>query len=664
MKKVIAVSALILITSVVIHAQVNINYLKEVKISNLAVARIRENLPEINEKRLLLGLSPVSDADLTLLEAEAVLFGDDIVYEVSYDFTPTIIETSLMPAAVDNSLLNAFPEIRNQGNLGTCVTWAVAYYQYSYERRMIEGWDGNPADNSTLASPRWVHTMGGLAGGTTSSEVYEVLMVHGAATWEEFPYIGTDPYKYGDNPQNIQVLPTDLQIWRNAINRRADNFGYINAEETGERISVIKAMLLNGHVLVADTKPGNWHHFALIDSVRVKDNPATPQTDTHTDEMIILMSENEYGTSLSTGHGVTIVGYDDNIWADINNNNVVDSGELGAFKIANSWGAAWANNGFIWVAYDSFWLPDSQVVDAPVPGINPDIPLGTIIRTGTLTSSDWVIPKKNYIPEVLAKAAIRHSNRWAMGVQFGDSELAATSPVRLLQTSFSFSGGQYALDGSEGEVSFTFLLDVSDYVKKYNEWKYYLRLRTHETISTIEDFILIDVQNGELAAYSSYDTPVTAFEFEYVDAAIIHEFGNIIPSGDVNEDGIINQYDIDDILLLLNDEPISASLPAADTNRDGYISMHDAWVIDSYLSGNIASLPLPFTVGDVNADGNIDPIDSLLIAQCYVGLRTLEPYRLIAGDVNADTVLNIIDALRVAQYYVKLIDDWGYARKQ
>jgi len=610
-----------------------------------------------------MGLSIVTDTDLAQLEADAALFGEDIIYENLYDLTPAIIETSLMPSSVDNSLFNAFPEIRNQGDLGTCVTWAVAYYQYSYERRMIQAWNGNPADNSTLTSPRWVHTMGGLSGGTTPSEVYDVLMIHGVATWEEFPYIGTDPYQYGSDPQNIQVLPTDLQIWRNAINRRADDFGYINAEETGDRISVIKAMLLNGHVLVASTKPGNWHPFALADSVKVKDNPETPQIDPHTDEMIILWSENEYGTSLSSGHGVTIVGYNDNIWADINNNNVVDSGELGAFKIANSWGGTWANNGFIWVAYDAFWLPDSQVVDAPVPGINPELPIGTIVRIGTLTSSDWVIPKKNYSPEVLAIATIWHSNRWRMGVQFGDSGLSADSPERIVQTAFSFSGGQYALDGSEGEVSFTFLLDVTDYIIKFTEWKYYLCIRTHETVSTIEDFTLLDIQNGELAAYSSYDTPVTVFEFEYLNATFVHEFGPVIPSGDVNEDGSVDQYDADAIIALLNDEPVSISLPAADTNRDGYISMHDVWIIDSYLSGGIDSLPLPFVVGDVNDDDSIDPIDSLLVAQCYVGLRNFEPYKLIAGDVNADGSMNIIDALRIAQYYVKLINDWDYIKK-
>ena len=35
------------------------------------------------------------------------------------------------------------------------------------------------------------------------------------------------------------------------------------------------------------------------------------------------------------------------------NNDKVDAGEMGAFKIANSWGKTYRNNGFTWVAYDA-----------------------------------------------------------------------------------------------------------------------------------------------------------------------------------------------------------------------------------------------------------------------------------------------------------------------
>ena len=46
---------------------------------------------------------------------------------------------------------------------------------------------------------------------------------------------------------------------------------------------------------------------------------------------------------------MTIVGYDDDAWLDVNGNGQRDIGEVGAFKIANSWGSSWGHGGYIWL---------------------------------------------------------------------------------------------------------------------------------------------------------------------------------------------------------------------------------------------------------------------------------------------------------------------------
>ena len=65
-------------------------------------------------------------------------------------------------------------------------------------------------------------------------------------------------------------------------------------------------------------------------------------------------------------HEFTIVGYDDSIECDINNNHIIDPGETGAFKIVNSWGTGWGDKGFVWVMYDAV-RKESAVEDCPDP---------------------------------------------------------------------------------------------------------------------------------------------------------------------------------------------------------------------------------------------------------------------------------------------------------
>lgn len=66
---------------------------------------------------------------------------------------------------------------------------------------------------------------------------------------------------------------------------------------------------------------------------------------------------------ITTGHTVAIVGYDDSVWCDVNENNVIDTGETGAFKIANSWGTGFCNSGYAWVLYDAL-LATSRIKSA------------------------------------------------------------------------------------------------------------------------------------------------------------------------------------------------------------------------------------------------------------------------------------------------------------
>lgn len=52
-------------------------------------------------------------------------------------------------------------------------------------------------------------------------------------------------------------------------------------------------------------------------------------------------------------HAMTIVGYDDNVYFDLNQDGTIQDYERGAFLVANSWGKAYGNDGYIWILYDA-----------------------------------------------------------------------------------------------------------------------------------------------------------------------------------------------------------------------------------------------------------------------------------------------------------------------
>ncbi|MBR3667178.1 MAG: hypothetical protein IKN66_08490 [Ruminococcus sp.] len=57
--------------------------------------------------------------------------------------------------------------------------------------------------------------------------------------------------------------------------------------------------------------------------------------------------------NVGQGHQFTLVGYNDSITCDINENGVIDEGETGAFKMLNSHGTNFGNDGYVWVMYDA-----------------------------------------------------------------------------------------------------------------------------------------------------------------------------------------------------------------------------------------------------------------------------------------------------------------------
>jgi C1A family cysteine protease len=405
----------------------------------------RIGLKRINKVRALKGEAP-----LPLSAVKAI--GREVESSIHVAGEPTSMfalnETLAgdLPVYVDNSTDVVtgihFPPIRDQGSLGACACWASTYYQLSYMTALQRGLDiRNPDDNTNKYSPKWSYNLlnNGANNGTTLANVLTLLNLHGAATWAEFPYDGTDYLSWCLN----------TNAWRNALSVRTEPAQYSSYTNTNAGLEVIKQLLANGYVLTFNTDIYAWHITSILD------NPST------TDDTSAIGKAIGYWVDTTTsGHSMTIVGYNDSIWTDINGNSTMDAGELGALRIANSWGpSGWYPNGypddggFIWLAYDAL-KGVSAVPGGPSTG-----------REAAFWNNLAYVQtaRNNYSPSVIAEFTVNHLKRNQLTLSLGLSDTSRTTPsTTWTPIAFYRQGGAYAFDGSQIAVDGTFVLDFTD----------------------------------------------------------------------------------------------------------------------------------------------------------------------------------------------------------
>jgi PKD repeat protein len=438
----------------------NLRQVTRVRLNDLAVRRINDNLDEINAWRQKHGKKPVTQEMIrdardriakitnenegrtgTAVDsvpsgtadagAEAVLAAGDLAGGVT------------LPSAVDNSALPSFPEIRSQGGIGSCVSFSIAYSQLTHETGLRRGWNNKNTDNTTKFSPKFLYNMvnGGGDYGSSWYGNYVLIQAHGAPTWAQYPYL--DASLPATNYLEWCLTPA---TWLSAIDYRIREWGELWGYDTSASgMTTLKTMMLNGHIFT-----GGLYAYSFV-YTNVKNDPATSSDDSFADQMAI-----GYVDGYDGGHSMTFVGYNDNIWIDLNQNNVVDPGEKGAFKLANSWGADWGNAGFVWVSYDAFYEA-THVTGGPA---------GSGMRHRFLYAGPyWITVRDYYKPRVVAKFTVNQSVRNNIGLAFNvapvDNSISTAVP-----SSFEYAGGAFAFDGTTTmtPVDATFYVDMSDAV--------------------------------------------------------------------------------------------------------------------------------------------------------------------------------------------------------
>jgi len=284
------------------------------------------------------GLAPPSEDEYAGLT--------DIAYSVtSYDTVKSYA------SSLDLSTSPSFPAVGDQLSLGACAAWAMTYYSYGYIEAVDMGWTSAKSGSTTqLLSPAFTYNrVSDYDHGSSLNGNAYVIRDWGCPTLSTMPYKATDYLSWGDDV-----------VMRDAVQHRATGIMFISTYT----VDNMKAVLQSGTPIT----------FAL---------DANQFTTAFTgDGTKKIVSAADYSSDI-LNHAQTVVGWD---------NTVSEDGDVGAFRVVNSWGTGFGESGYYWVTYNA--MAEMASLSPPVyiqdkVGYSPS--LTAVVHFDTLPSRDTTV---------------------------------------------------------------------------------------------------------------------------------------------------------------------------------------------------------------------------------------------------------------------------------
>jgi hypothetical protein len=251
-------------------------------------------------------------------------------------------------------LTGEMPPAGDQGGQGSCASWAITYYHRTQLEYHERHWD--LTDRNHQFSPAFTYNQvnGGGDNGSGFDNNMALICESGVASLADCPYSDRDCVSWPSESAYSRAIPFRTREW-----------GWFRTTDT-TGVNKIRQLLANGSTsCLAIRVYGNFDGIAGHD-------------------YMYCVADKE--GSNRGGHLVTFVGYDDTL--------TTHDGQ-GAFRMVNSWGPGWGQQGYFWMSYEA-------VMDH-------DLSQGS---AGFLTDT------VGYVPKLLARVRLDHPTRDRVAIEF------------------------------------------------------------------------------------------------------------------------------------------------------------------------------------------------------------------------------------------------------
>ena len=572
-------------------------------------------------------------------------------------------QTDGLPDVVDNSQSKYFPPILSQGSQGSCVAWSQAYYQFTYE--MNKSMDRESTKENCF-SPTFVYNMSnyGEDVGCFPNNTYYNMMKIGVAPLSTVPYTMEEHRNW---------YPSE-SIWQEAAKYRVDEFKVLPNFRTGTGkhvthpddpdLTQIETLLSEGHILSFGAYIHRWKLS------KIKENSACPANTPYIGEEVVTATSPDIGNGY--GHRMTIVGYNDDIWVDVNGNNAVDEGEMGAFKVANSYGTWWKNDGFIWFAYDNI-------------NITTSIPGGLSYRTmsGIVDVTKITVLPYNSDADMYIRYTLNTSDRHNTVVTItaekdGKSYTAVAGPHH----ESPYLSNHYSLDGTTTATDGTLIFMLSNVVPDItsdtiNDYKWSIEFEDTEADSkklVVKNTEIVDNSTGRVGkvkealgfsldgtsktlTFSALSSPLKVLYYTGFDTPYINYTdakGNSVTEeipADTSKEGYTHKY------IFKNGIGENSTV----TFSDGDKLTDDNNGAGYTLEGNENYCTTEYTVtakiiGDADRSGIVNIKDATHLQKFIALLVSDEEIDKETADTDKDNSIDITDATRIQKYLAEIKD--------